>query len=309
MASQYMQLGQVSTSVLASFLVATPLVLSTTIAPAQAHNTHNHADETEYYIGLDGLRFLTSGTYAGLENPNYNRLTLLFAHREDDFTTNHFHGIGTYSYSGTLDNLSINPTNPNNRIPERYTGQLPLQLLPGKGVLSGRLISGATEEEYSNLKIEPITALATATDEDDKALFNSSRGRWQSPLTGSTIGLQLLSISTGLNIADATGRNIFNSVNDIYTIGAGDSFTFKPIFWTDKAATIGAYSATFKLVDVGTSSDRTPLLESGTFSFDFRVEQVPEPSTTLSLGLLSLLTFGLSRLKKGVESRSLPRKL
>jgi hypothetical protein len=307
------QLGQVSTSVLASFLVATPLVLSTNIAPAQAHDTHNHADETEYYIGVDGLRFLTSGTYTGLENPNYNRLTLLFAHREKDFTTNHFHGIGTYSYSGTLENLSINPTNANNRIPERYTGQLPLQLLPGEGVFSGRLISTATEAEYSNLRIEPVTSLASATDADDQYLFNTSGGRWQSSLNGASIGLQLLSISTGLNIADATGGNIFDSVGDTYTIGSGNSFNFKPTFWTDKAATPGTYSATFKLIDLGANGDqlrwaerhRTPLLESGTFSFDFRVEQVPEPSTTVSLGLVGLLTFGLSRLKKKVGSAEL----
>ncbi|WP_231971769.1 PEP-CTERM sorting domain-containing protein [Nostoc sp. NIES-3756] len=44
------------------------------------------------------------------------------------------------------------------------------------------------------------------------------------------------------------------------------------------------------------------MLESGTFSFDFRVEQVPEPSNTLSLGLLGLLTFGLSQVKKRVGS-------
>ncbi|MBD2345132.1 all3515 family Zur-repressed PEP-CTERM protein [Anabaena subtropica] len=298
MALHSIQIGRASASVVASFLVATPVVLSSNIAPAQAHGTHNHADETEYYIGLDGLRVLTGGMYAGLENPNYNRLTFLFAHREEDFTTNHFHGIGVYSYSGLLDSPTINPSNTNNRIPETYTGQLPLQLLPGKGAFSGRLVNTATGEEYSNIKIESIATLATATDEDDQYLFNSSGGRWQSSLTGATIGLQLLEISSGLNIADETGVNIFNSVGDIYTIGTGDDFTFKPKFWTDAAATLGKYSATFKLVDISTNSSRTPLLESGTFSFDFRVEQVPEPSTTVSLGLLGLLGFSLSQLKK-----------
>ncbi|WP_263432532.1 hypothetical protein [Nostoc sp. MS1] len=33
-------------------------------------------------------------------------------------------------------------------------------------------------------------------------------------------------------------------------------------------------------------ADRTPLLEFGTFRFDFRVEQIPEPSTTINLELL-----------------------
>ncbi|ABA22830.1 conserved hypothetical protein [Trichormus variabilis ATCC 29413] len=297
MALYSIQLGQASTSVLASFLLAAPLALSSNIAPAQAHGNHTHADETEFYIGLDGLRVLASGTYAGLDNPNYNRLTFLYAHREEDFTTNHFHGIGAYSYLGPVGSPSINPTNTNNRIPETNTGQLPLQLLPGKGAFAGRLVSTATGAEYSNIKIEAVETLASATDADDQYLFNSSGGRWQSSLGGATIGLQLLSISSGLNVADETGVNLFNSVGDIYTIGTGDNFTFRPKFWTDAAAALGKYSATFKLVDVSTNGS-TSLLESGTFSFDFSVEQVPEPSTTMSLGVLGLLALSWSRLKK-----------
>ncbi|WP_414575129.1 all3515 family Zur-repressed PEP-CTERM protein [Anabaena sp. CCY 9402-a] len=287
MVSKYTSFWHKQAYIAVGFLAVAPLVVSTAIAPAQAH------DDTEYYIGLDGLHILLSGTYAGLDNPNYNRLTFLSAHREANPASNHFHGIGTYSYLGAVDSPSINSTSANNRIPETYTGIPPLKLLPGTGIYSGRLISSDTHEEYSNLNIQSITSLAGALEADDQYLFNSSGGRWQSSLTGATIGLQLLEISSGLNIANEAGENILNSLGDIYTLGGGDDFSFTPTFWTQKTATPGTYSATFKLVDL---SDN--YLESGTFSLDFRVEKVPEPSTTIALGFAGLLALSISHLKK-----------
>ncbi|MBW4448787.1 MAG: PEP-CTERM sorting domain-containing protein [Spirirestis rafaelensis WJT71-NPBG6] len=284
-------------SIAVSFLAAAG-VLSTTFAPAQAHGSDTDHDHTEFFIGLDGLNVLDRGTYAGLDNPNYNRLTLLFAHREEDPTTNHFHGIGAYSYSGTVDNPIINSTSTNNRIPETYTNQPPLTLLPGTGIYRDRLISGLTNDEYSNLKIEPIASLKNAPEPEDQYLYNSSNGRWQPSLEGATIGLQLASISNGLNIVNSGGVDILKSVGDIYTIGTSDSFSFTPTFWTDAAAPLGTYSATFKLVDLGSDNNRTAFKESGTFSFDFQVKKVPEPSAIFGLGIIGLLTVSLSQLKK-----------
>ncbi|MBH8551481.1 PEP-CTERM sorting domain-containing protein [Nostocaceae cyanobacterium CENA357] len=287
-----------TTSLAISFIVAVPLALSSAVAPAQAHSDdHNHG-HTEYFIGLDGLDILNRGIYTGLENPNYNRLTLLFAHQEEDPTTNHFHGIGTYSYSGSVDNPSIAATNTNNRIPEPYTGLPSLKLSPGTGIYTGRLISSPTNEEYSNLNIQAVTSLKNSSELEDQYLFNSSNNRWQQSLEGANIGLQLLSISNGLNIADSDGVNILNSVGEIYTIGSGDDFSFIPTFWTNATAPLGNYSATFKLVDLATDNNRTPFGESGTFSFDFEVAKVPEPSNTVALSLVSLLGVSLSRLKK-----------
>lgn len=301
---QVTQTGQASASSIAvSFLVVAPLVLSTALAPAQADDTHNHSDETEFYIGLDGLEVFPTGTYAGLKNPNYNRLTFLFAHRHEDTPeSNHFHGISAYSYSGSLDNLTINSTNTNNRIPESYSEQPPLTLLPGTGFYAGRLISTPTDKEYSNLTIEPVAPLKTSKELGNQYLFNSSNGRWLSSIEGANIGLQLASISSGLNIGDSTGVDIVKSVGDIYTIGSGDNFSFTPTFWTDAAAPLGTYSASFKLVDLGTGSNRIPFKESGTFSFDFEVKTVPESSTILGLCIVGLLTLSLSRLQKLTRS-------
>jgi len=291
------QTGQAIASIAVSFLAAGG-VLSTTFAPAQAHGNDSDHDHTEFFIGLDGLDVLNRGIYTGLDNPNYNRLTYLIAHREEDPTTNHFHGIGAYSYSGTVDNPSIDSTNTNNRIPETYTNQPPLTLLPGTGIYRDRLISGLSNEGYSNLKIEPIASLKNAPEPEDQYLYNSSNGRWQPSLQGATIGLQLASISNGLNIVNSAGVDILKSVGDIYTIGSGDNFSFTPTFWTQKAAPLGTYSATFKLLDLGTDNNRTAFKDSGTFSLDFQVKKVPEPSAILGLGIIGLVTVSLSQLKK-----------
>ena len=296
---QVTQTGQASASIAVSFLVVAPLVLSTAFAPAQADDTHNHSGKTEFYIGLDGLEVLSTGTYAQLQNPNYNRLTLLFAHRyEDKPESDHFHGIGAYSYSGSLDNLTINPTNTNNRIPESYSEQPPLTLLPGTGFYTGRLITTPTDKEYSNLTIEPVASVKTSPELGNQYLFNSSNGRWQSSLEGANIGLQLASISSGLNIGDSAGVDIVKSVGDIYTIGSSDNFSFTPTFWTDAAAPLGTYSASFKLVNLGTGSNHIPFKDSGTFSFDFEVKTVPESSTVFGVGIVGLLALSLSRLQK-----------
>src|SRR5690349_17903789 len=49
------------------------LALLTTLTPA-------HAALHSYYVGTDNAPLITSGTYSGQPNPNYNRLTFLLAH-------------------------------------------------------------------------------------------------------------------------------------------------------------------------------------------------------------------------------------
>lgn len=245
-----------------------------------------------YYVGIDGREILPSGTYAGLTNPNYNRLTFLFPHIEEDSSTNHFHGIGTYSYTGDASNPTIVPTNTNNRLPESYTGMSPITLLPGSGIFNNKFISQATGEEYTNWTIKPIKSLLDYSgDEAADYLYNSSGGRWQGLLGDATIGLELVSITDGLKVADASGVDLFNAVGDIYSIGQGDDFSFTPIFYTDKSANTGKYSATFRLRDL---NGTTSLGESGTFNVDFQVTHVPEPSLLLGFGLLA----GLGVVKK-----------
>ncbi|MCU0532476.1 MAG: all3515 family Zur-repressed PEP-CTERM protein [Hydrococcus sp. Prado102] len=279
------------------------LTLLSVLAPVQksfAETTSASPDYEHYYIGLDGREFLTHGTYAGLANPNYNRLSFLAPHLEPDPTTNHFHAIGAYSYTGSLDNPTVISTSTNNRIPEYWTELSPIELLPGTGVFANQLITQKTDDEYTNWTIAPVQSLLNYP--DDRAaeyLYNSSEGGWQGSLGNAEIALELVSIAPGLGIADSTGRDLFDFVGDRYVIGQGDDFSFTPVFYTSQSASAGQYSAEFRLVDVNTANNRTLLAPSGTFAVDFQVRSrsVPESSTLLGLGLLGVLGL-ISQAKK-----------
>lgn len=247
-----------------------------------------------YYVGIDGRQTIATGTYAGLANPNYQRLTFLFPHLEPDPTSNHFHGLGAYSYEGDPASPTVVSTSTNNRIPEPWTNLPALDLLPGTGVFSDRRISSRTENEYSNLKIGSIKSLEADLGEPAiNNLYNSSEGRWTGSLGNAQIGWQLVSITPGLGVADAQGNDLFSGVGDTYALGTGDSIDFTPIFYTSKSAPLGNYSATFRLVDLGTGEGYTPVLESGTFSYDFKA--VPEPLTILGTSAAFAMGMGLKK--------------
>ena len=214
------------TSLNASLMLIAPLALIGSITSTQvaiAQSEPNQSQDYEHlYIGVDSFDVLQSGDYAGLENPNSDRLTFLFAHVYEDPTTNHFHGIGSYSYSGAVDHPTINSTNTNNRIPETYSELPPITLQPGTGIYADKLVSTSTGEEYSNLTIEAVSSLKSNEDIGAQYLFNSSNGRWNNSLANAMPALELVSITDGLNIADEQGLNILTQVGETYTIGSGD---------------------------------------------------------------------------------------
>lgn len=291
----------------ASLMLIAPLALiasiaSNQVAIAQSEPTHIHDHDYEhFYIGVDGFDVLQSGDYAGLENPNSDRLTFLYSHVEEDPTTNHFHGIGSYSYSGAVDNPTINSTNTNNRIPETYTGLPPLTLQLGTGIYTDKLVSTSTGEEYSNLTIEAVSSLQSNEDSGAQYLFNSSDGRWSNSLENAMPSLELVSITDGLNIADEQGLNILTEIGDTYGLGSGDDISFTPTFWTDTSASAGTYSATFRLLNLGNTNESS-FRDSGTFNLDFQVTPVPEPSAFLGVGAFALLAFfRKNRLKRAVK--------
>jgi hypothetical protein len=258
-----------------------------------------HAISYEYYIGVDGFPTLTSGAYAGLANPNQGRLTFLHFNptEVEASSSSHYHAIGAYSYAGPAGSPTIQSTNSNNRIPETFSGQPPLPLLPGTGIHEGRLISHAIDGlTYSNLKIQSTQALnGFPAGSIEHHLFNSSNGRWNGSLAGAQVGLQLVSLSEGLHIANETGMPVLESAGDVHLLGPGNGLSFTPTFWTDNTAADGTYAAQFRLLDLGSATGRSPFAQSGTFNIDFQV--VPEPSTVtlLALGAGVLVVVSMRR--------------
>jgi len=254
---------------------------------------------TEFFIGVDERTNITSGDYAGLPNPNEGRLTFLFAHpNETDPSTSHYHSIGAYSYSGPADNPLINLTNTNNRIPETFSGKSALPLLPGSGVHAGHLVSQHVPGlEYSNLQMQSTQSLnGFGAGAVEDFLFHSSDDRWSGALDNVLVGLKLIGITNGLQVADELGNTILSSPNDIYTLGTGNSLSFTPTFFTLGNALSGVYSASFGLVDLNGGA-----LDSGIFHIDFQVSPVPEPTAVLML-LIGLIGIATSRRGKFLVS-------
>jgi hypothetical protein len=147
---------------LVSVVMAMAISLGVVSAEAPPSGVSAEAPLTDFFVAVDNLETFTTGTFAGLPNPNFGRLTLLVAHRSpDDPEDNHFHAIGAVSYASLEGGgQKIIETSTNNRIPEIHTGQLPLQLLP-RSLLdqrangNGFFITHPTDTEYSHLKIDP----------------------------------------------------------------------------------------------------------------------------------------------------------
>jgi hypothetical protein len=252
---------------------------------------HLHTPYEHFYIGIDNLPTLVRGNYVGLSNPNYGRLTWLTAHLSETPSTNHFHGIGSYSYAGPVGSPEI--VFGNARVPETYTLQPPLKLNSGSGLYANRLVSQAGDAEYSNLLTKPLASLMSYQgdaehSEGASALFNSSAGRWNSTLSNTQIGIKLLSKTDGLSIGDRDTLDLF-AAGDTVALGTGDDFSFLPVFSTEKGKPSQDYSATFQLVNFGGGS----ALASGQFSVD--VTSVPEPGSVVAFVAMGLVGFGLRR--------------
>jgi len=247
------------------------------------------------YVGIDGREVLASGTYRGLPNPNYGRLTLLYAHfyPYGEFHRNHYHPIGAYSYTGPTNAPTILDTSSGNAIPEVYTGLPGITLVPGtNGVWLGKLMSRKTKDHYSDLRIRSVHSLSSyGVGSAERAMYLSSGGTRTNLMTGAILALELLSKSEGLNIADTNGAPILQAPGDRQIIGHGEDFNFEylPVFWVPDNAEPGDYQAEFRLVDINTDGGRTPFPPSGRFFFKFRVAAPP----TLAIARTVTLTLPL----------------
>ncbi|MEF7612749.1 all3515 family Zur-repressed PEP-CTERM protein [Aquincola sp. MAHUQ-54] len=248
-------------------------------APAHASGIRA-AEGIGFYIGVDSLATVASGTFAGMANPNAGRLTLLLDHG------NHFHGIGAYSYGGTAASPVVLPTSANNRLPEmssRVTeAASSIALQAGTGAFAGQWVSGVLPEgtpaaDYSYLGAASIQSLVGRGDAAE-VLYGSSGGRWNAAYGDVVVGLRLEGISDGLKVAVGDHLDVFSGgAGSVFTLGSGSALSFLPTFYTDGAAAPGTYSAQFSLVNLGSNG---AVRDGGSFYYDFSVAApVPEPGT------------------------------
>ena len=262
--------------------------LAALAAQAQAAEGARWSEGIGFYIGVDSLATVASGTFAGLANPNAGRLTLLFDHGD------HFHGIGAYSYSGSAAAPVLETTNTNNRIPETYARTTPdnqaLALSTGSGAFTGKLVSAVqtagVNHEYGHLGAASIQSLA-GLGEQAEVLYGSSGARWSQAYEGVVVGLKLESISSGLKVAANGDMDLFDT-SSVFVLGQGNSLSFLPTFYVDANAAAGTYTAQFSLVNLGSNQ---AVLNGGNFYIDFAVAPaVPEPGTwaLMAAGLATL---------------------
>ncbi len=255
-----------------------------------------HAELVSTYVGIDGRAVLPSGTYAGLPNPNAGRLTFLHAHEiPDNLANNHYHGIGAYTYAGSATAPVTTNSNAGNRIPEVYTGLPGLTLIPSTNpVFAGRLASGRTAEQYSDLRMRSVQDLAKyGFGSSEQYMFLSSGGTRTNRLDGAVIALELVSKSEGLSIGDTSNVSLASAPGDRITLGDGNSLEFLPVFSVPATASEGTYSASFKLVDIGTGEGHVAIPESGVFHLDFRVAPAPAMAIRQTVTLtMPLVTVG-----------------
>jgi len=265
-----------------ALLSASALLLATTVI---------HAETVGYYIGIDTRNPIASGTYRGLENPNFGRLTFLYAHTYEyvpglapaganTFAVNHYHPIGAYSLSGPTNAVIINPTSTNPRIPEVSSDQPPLTFaISTNALFAGKLVHTRSGEHYSDLRWRATDDLNQPAiygpGSPEWVLFYSSAGTRTNSLAGGLISLELIRKSEGLHIGSSTALDILTNPGDRFSLGDGPAMQFDPVFWVEANAAVGTYSATFKLVDLNNTGGRRPFLDSGEFSLDFKVAPTP----------------------------------
>ena len=303
-----------------------PLLLSLLIATGIFTGGEARGAIYSYYIGTDNLATIPSGTYAGLANPNYQRLTFLLAHHypevapvgNPDATLNHFHTVGSYQLTGPISHPSTTFINP--RLPE---GTNPaLTLLPGVGAFAGKfvstLLSDSALAHYSDIQISPLSQLrayyenGTPNEPEDYMYggYNNPNPAYVTTglnqrysttnIIGTDVHFELVSLTAGLHIASGTNMDIMSLPGDEWHLGDGNGFAlFQPKFWTDAGTAPGIYSATFKLTDqTGTFGD------SGEFRFEFAV--VPEPSAAL-LAVGFIVAGGLRRRRTSITGNVIER--
>jgi len=252
-------------------------VLAAAVAATALGAARADAALHSYYIGVDGLGTLTTGTYAGLANPNHNHLTLLYAHHFSDApSSNHYHSKGARVYTGPVSAPAVIRSS-SDFVPEGTIAPIPLS--GGSGLYAGKLVTTPIADpndvhyDWSRMTMantDSLNGFAPGTGEH--FLFNSSGGRWTPAAAGAHLHAEIVNLTPGLNVGDATSLNIGGVGDELHLTSPGNFLNFTPVLWTDSTAANGTYEAVFRFFD-----------EDGAFgdsgNIRFRVQVIPEPAT------------------------------
>jgi hypothetical protein len=261
------------------------------------------ADVASYYVGVDDLTTIATGAHAGLPNPNFNRLTMLYAHPSAEApSTSHYHSKATRIYTGpNLGAATATTWSAGDYLPEGSVP--PIRLTPGSGAYAGKLASNPYADAadpgypFSILEMRSTQSLAgNPTGSVEQHLFNSSGGRWDAAFGAADVHLVLVGRTPGLNVGTPGGLSAgLVNPGDELRLGEPDAgLSFTPTFWTDASAPAGVYEARFKLVDeTGTFGD------SGEFRF---LVSVPEPGALAGLGVAGAVLMS-RRARRGSDGR------
>ena len=277
-----------------SGLAAAALLVSA--SAVQAHDL----DIPSYIVGVDNLATIASGTFAGMPNPNYQRLTFLFAHTYPATpSSNHYHGKGVFRYDpASTPSSPLVETSPSNYVPEGANP--PVTLTLGSGLYANKFVSNPLDESsasyaFSFMTIADVDSLrGFGAGSPEEILLNSSSGRWSVSIAGADVHLELVSLSAGLHVGDASNFDLVTGAGD--EIHLGDDFSFTPVFWTDSSAAFGTYVAQFKLTD-----ESGAFGDSGVFEYRFQVDSasaIPEPSSAALLAGAAILGFVATRRRR-----------
>lgn len=280
-----------------SMKFAIPLAVA---AAAALFGTSVRAELLSYYIGVDDLETIATGTYAGLPNPNFNHLTFLYAHSYTDTpASNHYHSKSARIYTGlNLGNSTAVIRSASNYVPE---GSLPpIDLSAGSGIYAGKLVSNPYSDpldpvfHFSHLTHGSTDSLAGfPAGSGEQIMFDSSGGRWNSPAAAAHLHLEIVSLSPGLNVGDAVNTNLGGAGTVLHLTDPGEFLDFTPVLWTDAGAAPGTYEAVFRYFD-----EDGAFGDSGNVRFRVAVA-VPEPTTVM---MLSLAAAGLSLVRRSRRS-------
>ena len=269
--------------------LATLAIAVATVVAAKA----DFIPTNEIFVGVDGLQTLPSGTYAGLANPNFGRLTLLYGHQYDGSGENapgssHYHSKAVQTYSGPVSNPTV-VTSASNYLPEGVNP--PLNLLAGSGSLSGYRVSGLEDRHFANTTFRPTSWLDRSGAELwETTTFRSSAGCWTGSLGKANLALEVIGLTSGLRILNSDGTVAASTTGDLFGLGSGD-FATTPIFAVDQTA-VGAYTAQFRLRDLNGNFG-----DSGVFEYRFQAQPVPEPASFAALGVGALALLRRRRVR------------